>query len=453
MEVRNGTLVSSEGFGIEKTNALFVTSLVEGIVPAGVNPVQTISFIPFDTLNVGGWAESGFLVADFANGQVVVNELVPLFEGSFVRHPASVSEGQQIHFRPVVRLNRSVWNPNGTLSNVVWNPKVLGADPSRYNPSHNIDIARSFTIPVNSENLAVLEEFEDLDFSVGGLQAHRRKGVNTVMIPWSPEFLDDQHNPLVESITAALYNTSVPVFTGTRSASAVDYMSVGEIKDWDPDFPYYMNTLVMFNGEMHVATGSGLPVPFTPSATLLSVALETDFLEGLQLEVIRDYIGNITSAKISNRQEREPQLSFHRRNYENLRMAISSGLPVSLGNRMYAEFQYATGYHDTMLRAFNLQDVRRNVGMMGWVVVTIALFFSVSIVLVRGLYRAGPIQVVSTALLDFTGFDILAILTLRVIRTGEDPPGWLPTVALASAVCAIPLVIIGLFAANGISIL
>jgi len=453
MEVRNGSLISREGFGIEETNALFVTALVEGSVPAGINPIQTVSFMPFDTLTVGGWGESGFLVADFINGQIVVHELVPLLGGTYIRQPIVVSEGQQIHFRPIVRLNRSVWNPDGTTSSIVWRPRILGADPGRYNPSHNINIARSFTIPIDSDNLATLEEFEDLNFSIGELQAHRRNGLNTVIIPWSPQFLDNQQNPLVESITSALHNASVPVFTGTRAASAVDYMNIEGIKDWDPDFPYYMNTLVMFNGELHVATGSGLPVPFTPSATLFGVALEAVFLEGLQLEVIRDYVGNVINAQVSSRQNREPQLSFHRRTYEHLRMAISSGLPVSLGNAAFVEFQHARGYHQTMIQSFAMQDIRRNIGMIGWIVIALSLFFATAIVSVRGLYRAGPVQSISLSFQEWTGFDILAILTLRVIRAGTDPPSWLQTIALASAVGMIPLILIGLLAVNGISIL
>jgi len=453
LEVHGGTLLSREGLNIEDTNALFVVALVEGQTPSGINPIQTVSFMPFDTLNVGGWGESGFLVADFVNGQVVVNELVPLLGGSYIRQPISVSEGQQIHFRPIVRLNRSVWNPDGTLNNVIWRPSILGADPGRYNPSHNIDIARSFTIPVDSENLVTLEEFQDLNFYVGELQAHRRNGVNTIVVPWSPQFLDTQHNIAVESLTNALHNASVPVFTGTRAASAVDYLSVNGIKEWDPDFPYYMNTLVMFNGELHVVTGNGLPVPFTPSATVFGVALKTSFLEGLRLEVIRDYVGAIIRAQVSNRQEREPTLNFHRRTYENLRIAISSGLPVSIGNLAFVEFQHAMSYHEVMIRTFNLQEVRRNIGMIGWTIVILALFFSTAIILVRSLSKVGLVTTISMAFLDHTGFDILAILTLRVVRTGEEPPGWLATIFLASAVGFIPLVIIGLFAGNGISIL
>ena len=453
MEMRGGNLISREGFGIEETNALFVSSLVQGQAPAGVNPLQTVSFMPFDTLTVGGWGHGGILVADFINGQVVVNELVPLLGGTYIRQPATVGEGQQIHFRPIVRLNRSVWNPDGTISNIIWRPSILGADPGRYNPSANIDIARSFTIPVDSNNLATLEEFEDLNFYVGELQAHRRNGVNTVILPWSPQFLDSQQNIVVESLNTELHHHSVPIITGTRAASSVDYLSLAGVKDWDPDFPYYMNTLVMFNGELHVATGGGLPVPFTPSAPLFGVALDTLFMEGLQLEVIRDYVGNILRAGVSRRQEREPTLNFHRRTYENLRMAISSGLPVSIGDRAFSEFQYAIGYHGTMLQAFNIQAVRRNVGMIGWTVVILALFFGTSIILVRGLFRAGPVSAMSTALLEFSGIDILAILTLRVVRTDEDPPGWLLTIVLASAVIFIPLGIIGLFAARGVSIL
>jgi len=453
MEMRGGSLISREGLGIEETNALFVSSLVQGQAPTGVNPLHTVSFMPFDTLTVGGWGHGGFLVADFINGQVVVNELVPLLGGTYIRQPVTVGEGQQIHFRPIVRLNRSVWNPDGTLANVVWRPSILGADPGRYNPSDNINIARSFTIPVDSNNLATLEEFEDLNFYIGELQAHRRNGVNTVILPWSPQFLDNQQNIVVESLNTELHRHSVPVITGTRAASSVDYLSLAGVKEWDPNFPYYMNTLVMFNGELHVATGGGLPVPFTPSATVFGVALDTLFMEGLQLEVIRDYVGNILRAEVSRRQEREPTLNFHRRTYEHLRMAISSGLPVSIGNRAFSEFQYAIGYHGTMINAFNLQAVRRNVGMIGWFISILALFFGTSIVLVRGLFRAGPISAMSTAMLDWSGIDILALLTLRVVRTDEDPPGWLTTIALASAVTLIPLVIIGLFAANGISIL
>jgi hypothetical protein len=273
------------------------------------------------------------------------------------------------------------------------------------------------------------------------------------MIPWSPQFLDGQQNILVEAIDTALFNASVPVFTGTRAASAVDYLSVNGVKEWDPDFPYYINTLVMFNGELHVATGNGLPVPFTPSSTLFDVALDTLFLEGIRLEVIRDYVGNVIRAQMSSQQEREPTLNFHRRNYENLRMAISSGLPVSVGNRDFVEFQHVIGYHRMMAQAFNLQDVRRNIGAIGWFVVILSLFFSTTIILVRGLFRAGPVTAISTAFLEWTRWDILALLTLRVVRTGEDPPSWLVTIALASAVGFIPLVIIGLFAVNGIGIL
>jgi len=339
------------------------------------------------------------------------------------------------------------------LNNIIWRPSILGADAGRYNPSHNIDIARSFTIPVDSENLVSIESFQDLNFSIGELQAHRRDGVNTVMVPWNPQFLDTQNNIVVESIEAALHRSAVPIFTGNRSASSIDYINLKGVKTWNPDFPYYMNTLVLFNGELHVATGSGLPVPFTPSASLSNVALDTHFTEGLQLEVIRDYIGTILSAGISRRQEREPTLNFHQRTYENLQMAISSGLPVSIGNLRFTEFQHATSYHQTMLQAFSAQEVRRNVGMIGWVIFTLALFFASTIVLVRGLYNTGPVVAISTAILDQTGFDILAILSLRVVRTDEDPPSWLVTLALSCAVGLVPLVIIGLFMLNGINIL
>jgi hypothetical protein len=445
---------TDSGLDLMEAIRVFVLDTLGPACMAGVPQDLIFDFTPFDTRNLSTFSTSGFLLAEIDGANIVVNRIDRTVLGTPFRTSVNVAVGEEVYFQPFVRLNRSVFSANLLDGRIVWARSILGANPRFYNPQNNIHLLQTDMLPHDSVNLVPLEDMGVVTFTLGELTARRgNDGDVTVLVPFSPSMLDPNNRFVMEGLRDALEQTSVPIVVGDSVFSSSSFLNTEGVAGFDPDFPHYDNTLVVINGELFVVTGDNI-TPFSMTSIVNNVAITSQLDEGLSFQVMRNAVGTVIHAALNGRQDREPRLTWGQRNYAVLGLAIPVGNISDFGVFRPMEVGHFHEISRGLLNSFSIIRTQSRIGMMVWVAIILGMAMGVFMLLARVFWRADFARSWLESISRASGIDVLAIMSLTVVRvTDDEPQSWLKVILIASTVAIAPAFIVFLTQAMGVPLL
>ena len=450
---RNGNLMIDDNMDVRGAMENWVRNKLGSTILPGVPHDAVLSFEPFDTTGLDLFSLVGEVVIEIFGTEMRAHRLDATIDGNIIRVPTTVSEGQSIYFRPFVRLNRAVFNPNVMTNEIEWSRRILGADPRYYNPENNIHLLTTSMIPFDSANLLTASELGTRDFLLGDLVAHQNNdGTTTVKVPFTSNMLDVNGTLNHQELLSALRDNGVPIVVGNNIYSSSDFMNVSGLATYDPEFTGYDGTLVFIGDKIYVVIGNEL-IPLNIASLVNDVAVIAELDPDLLFLTVRNTMGEVIHAMLHGTQNVAPRLTFTQRNYNVLKMAIPVGNLDNYRSFGPSEVNHFHEHVASLINNFNMLRIKGRIGMVTWFVIILSLVQGVFILLARVLWKNPWTRSWAETILSASGIDVLACISLILVRTSEEEPRSLMHLALIASIVAItPMFIVALIQRFGILI-
>jgi hypothetical protein len=444
----------SSGLSLVGAAETWVMQQIVDLLPDGIRMDSVVSFIPFDTTLAPLHQPAGTLVALPIGNELVAHTVTITLGGRSVVNRATTQQGQQVWFRPFARLNRSLFHVMPQTEELVWFRTIPGADYRFYEPANNVLLMQTEMIPFDSENLVAVGDLPTGRITIGDLNAFiNNDGTITALVPFRPGLLDDANRFLLDGLRDLLTESSSPVIVGDDVFLSADFFDFHSIAVFDPDFPDYHYSLVSMGNDLFVATGYSLS-PYTPFSRVDSVAVATVMDEGVEFLVARDRTGQVVRAVFSGRQETVPRVSIARRSYDGLLSVVSVDSISSFVLSAPPEVAHFHEISRSMLNDFAILSARRNISMVVWFIMIVGMIIGVFIFLARVLWRADVARGRLESLHSASGVDVLACMSLTLVRvTDDEPQSWLKITLWSFTIAVAPSFLVFLIQAWGVPLL
>lgn len=358
----------------------------------------------------------------------------------------TLNDGEVIYVPSFVVLSKAVWSV--TEDKLSWSKKFVGADSALYTKGSLVQGMKEQLLNLESKNLVNSQDVKTGTLTIGNAVGTITDRNITFLVPFTSDMIAGTKINQQTVLDSFNLNADVVITDRKETASAAQYFTNKQVGKYDPYFKNYHNTLVDNKGKLQVATGTKL-VDYTSSTVVDSVSLTGMIMEGVR------YLNNGANSSTG---------SYKIHTYQTIKppavvAPFTNGAPPLLNadNSFVADKANDFKGLATSLELFDsLQRYLRDIAAKNAWFLLIVIILGTSVLmsvttLLAHVFAHSPISnLFFERMLDITGIDFLAIVSIGTVRiTADTPNSWVRTLKTSAFLGIAPIVIFGVMRIYG----
>lgn len=358
----------------------------------------------------------------------------------------TLNDGQLVQVPEFVTLSKAVWSIS--TNKLVWSKKYVGADPELYTKGSLVQGMKEQLLKSESKNLVSSQNVKTGTLTVGKTSGVLTGRNVTFAVPYSIGMMKDGKLNSQAVLDSFNRNADLTVTSKGETASSAQYVTNKKVGSYDTNYKKYSNTLVDNKGKLQVATGTKL-IDYTPSTVIDSVSLTGIVMSGVRF-LNNGASSSSNSYKIYQYQTVKPPAIV---------APFTEGAPPLLNADSSIVADVASNFEGlpTALDLFDsLQDYMTDITVKNaWFLVVVSILglsvlLSITTLLAHVFAHTPISNYFFERILDVTGIDFLAIISVGTVRIAEGiPNNWIRTLKTSLFLGVVPIVIFGVMQVYG----
>jgi len=359
----------------------------------------------------------------------------------------TLGESEIVYVPSFVVLSKATWSVVG--EDLKWSKKFIGADPALYTSGAVVQSLKEQLLNENSKNIVLSGDVKTGTLVIGKSTGTITGKNVTFTVPYESGMISGSKINTQAVLDSFNMNADLTTVENGEVGSAAQYLKDKTVGAYDPNYKEYHNTLVDNKGKLQVATGTKL-VDYTPSTIVDSVSLTGMIMDGVR------YLNNGANSlsgiyKIYQYQEVRPP---------SVVAPFTNGAPPVLNadNTIIANtastfepLSTAMDLFDSLKKQLRDIAVKNMWYFMVICVLGLSVLLSITILIAHAFAHSPISNTFFEKLIDITGIDFIAIMSVGVVRISNDiPNSWIKTAKASISLGVIPIVIFGIMRIYGL---